>query len=38
MATYSVKMEDFVVWLCPVTLYLFDKYPNNLYVKAVKKL
>lgn len=37
-ATYSVKMEDFVVWLCPVTLYLFDKYPKNLYVKAVKKL
>ena len=37
-ATYSVKMEDFVVWLCPVTLYLFENYPENLYIKTVKKL
>ena len=37
-ATYSVKMEDFVGWLCTVTLYLFENYPENLYIKTVKKL
>lgn len=37
-ATYAVdaicgiEYPHLTVWLCPVTLYLFSSYPNNLYL------
>lgn len=37
-ATYKVFMYDFKgdIWLCNVTKYLFDEFPDNFWFKIVK--
>jgi hypothetical protein len=32
---YDLKGQDFEVWLCSVTLYVFGKFPQNLYLKKI---
>lgn len=37
-ATYKVEnIEGFNqdIWLCPVTLFVFGKYPNTMYIKKI---
>ena len=36
MDTYDVQSIN-MVWLCPVTLWVFLKYPNKIYYKVVKE-
>jgi hypothetical protein len=35
-AYYNRESDGFVVWLCPVTMYVFEgKYPDNIYFRVV---
>lgn len=36
-AWYTVKNNDHNLWLCPVTLYLFNNtYPENIFIQRIK--
>jgi len=34
---YTTGVEMFVCWLCPVTIFLFDEYPEIIYFKKIDK-
>ena len=35
LSSYKKKKLNHAVWLCPVTLWVFLRYPSNIYFKVV---